>query len=147
MRSLRKMRRGVPGERRGVPSKGEIPAGRTARIKVEKAYDFLVDGTERTISRVVFRSRGGQSKSSMDADGVQDISDALRLLTGHGDRLRHLRVVEADLGRIHRAEAHAAVADPLVRALGLIAAEAARLSPDGWKLVRTRLMAIGGEDE
>jgi hypothetical protein len=146
MRSLREMR-GVETESCGVETKGKIPPVRTARTKLERAYDKLVDGTERMIERTVYRSRGGQSKSSMDADGAQDISDALRLLTGHCDRLRHLRVVEADLGRIHRAEAHAAVADPLVRALGLIAAEAARLSPDGWKLVRTRLMAIGGEDE
>jgi hypothetical protein len=147
MKSLYEIRSGVPSADSGVPSKPADPSHRrTARTKIERAYDRLSDGTERTIERVIYRSRGGQTVESMDADGAHDVQDALRLLAGHEGRLRYLRAIEDELGRIQRAEARSAVADPLLRAVGLIAAEAARLYPDGWRLVLERLEAVGNRD-
>lgn len=143
-REAKRKRRRVTGSKRRVTVSGAaLPPGRVARTKIERAYDQLADGRERTIERVVYRTRGGQTRESMDADGEADVTDALRLLTGHGDRLRRLREAEPVLGRVQRGEARALVADSLLRAVRLAASEAARLHPDGWKMVREGLLVVG----
>lgn len=144
----RSIRRSVTGDCRSVTGGGADPSSsRVARTKVERAYAKLADGTERFIERVVFRSRGAQSKESQDVDGVADVEDAVELLAGHAERLRELRAVEGSLGRIARDEARAAVADRLLRATRLLAGEAARITPEGWRVVRDGLARIGERDD
>lgn len=145
----RDIRRGVTGTHAGVTGNGADPAfARVARTKVERAYDKLASGSERFIERTVFRTRGGQSRESMDADEDQMLQWVAEGVEGHARRRQRLRDEEPALGRQQRKEAGAIVGERIFSAAKCLLEIAARYNRESFALMAewTRLM-IDGEDD
>ncbi len=143
-------RRRVDSNRNRVDSNGADPAfARVARTKVERAYDKLASGSERFIERTVFRSRGGQSRESMDADEDQMLQWIAEGVEGHARRRQRLRDEEPALGRQQRKEASAIVGERIFSAAKCLLEIAARYNRESFALMAewTRLMVEGEDDD